>query len=294
MHSPTRRDVNFNSFLLNSLTPHLHTAAPLVQRDAHEFLGEFFSSVEEAERVIATAAAAAAATTTTTTATTTTTTLYSPTATVEARVAGDRLRLILCSLMWRNSKSDPSVERQLLVPPRGESKHALSFTDVERHFYERQVRRAREEGFKVENVWTSSSSSTTSSSCLSLDSEGNNNNNNSSNNNNNGVDDDNGSLVESSLPLLRLRQACDHPQIGSFGISTSAAKGRRRRRKRRRRGGNASAASLSSSLSSSLERGVRGVADTGVLTLSEVRTQLLSEWKTKCEEHNREAVAAAK
>ena len=54
-----------------------------------------------------------------------------PATTGETRAAAQRLRLLLCSLMWRNCKGNPAVARQLRVPPREERKHALRFTDVE-------------------------------------------------------------------------------------------------------------------------------------------------------------------
>tara|TARA_B100000513_G_scaffold161381_1_gene78327 strand:+ start:134 stop:1387 length:1254 start_codon:yes stop_codon:yes gene_type:complete len=96
----------------------------------------------------------------------------------------------LHALLWRNSKR--SVESELRLPPNTAVTHELRFSSIERHFYSKQhgecvseaqaaLRAARARG-----AW-------------------------------------NGAAAERALerlakPLLRLRQACCHPQLGHFGL----------------------------------------------------------------------------
>ncbi|GAB4832074.1 hypothetical protein Ancab_006094 [Ancistrocladus abbreviatus] len=106
-------------------------------------------------------------------------------------------------LMWRSSKSHVADELQL--PPQEESITWLSFSPVEEHFYQRQhetcVNDALEvlESFKDDNLKrdvSGSSSHDTSSDTYITHAEA-------------------AKLLNS---LLKLRQACCHPQVGSSGL----------------------------------------------------------------------------
>ena len=104
--------------------------------------------------------------------------------------AEDVLYDVLRGLMWRNSRAD--MEHQLGVPPQGELVTWLRSNAVEAHWYSQQY-----------TLCASAADSALRPYCDHPDDAS--------------VDPQNAYNV--MMPLLRLRQACDHPQAGSHGLA---------------------------------------------------------------------------
>jgi SNF2 family DNA or RNA helicase len=100
----------------------------------------------------------------------------------------DRVRQLLQHILWRSTKSNESVRLQLGIPPQVEKKVILSFSTVERHFYERQLERTL---VAVTDVLNTKRSKKHEIACH---------------------------------QLHRLRAACCHPQVGSTGLGLSKKK----------------------------------------------------------------------
>ena len=139
---------------------------------------------------------------------------------VRTRVEGEsRLLALLHSIMWRNSKL--SVLDQLDLPPQTEKLHLLTFSSIERHFYEKQARECTAFAQKALSLRALSlrasqpedaiggTSTGTSTGALKGARAG-----------------QTAAAAERALAtlslsgVLRLRQACCHPQLGSFGIKS--------------------------------------------------------------------------
>ncbi|EEE67827.1 hypothetical protein OsJ_25598 [Oryza sativa Japonica Group] len=104
-------------------------------------------------------------------------------------------------IMWRSSKIH--VSRELQLPPQEECFSWLIFSSIEEYFYQKQhatcmdhaheiIRRIRDDANKSEPI---SDSNVVSNLYLSND-----------------------DIAKLLVPLLKLRQACCHPQVGSFGL----------------------------------------------------------------------------
>ncbi|EEC82693.1 hypothetical protein OsI_27351 [Oryza sativa Indica Group] len=104
-------------------------------------------------------------------------------------------------IMWRSSKIH--VSRELQLPPQEECFSWLIFSSIEEYFYQKQhatcmdhaheiTRRIRDDANKSEPI---SDSNVVSNLYLSND-----------------------DIAKLLVPLLKLRQACCHPQVGSFGL----------------------------------------------------------------------------
>ena len=91
-----------------------------------------------------------------------------------------RLHDVLKIVMWRNSKAD--IEDQLDIPEQNDIEYPLDFSVIEKHFYETQER-------KCERLLSQASSGEYS-------------------------------MTDLSRTFIRLRQACDHPQVGQHGVAT--------------------------------------------------------------------------
>ena len=104
--------------------------------------------------------------------------------------ARELLHKILKGLMWRNSRAD--MERQLGIPPQGEVATWLRSSAVEQHWYSRQYANC-----------AADANATLRRFIRHADSES--------------LPPNKASSVMG--PLLRLRQACDHPQAGSHGLA---------------------------------------------------------------------------
>ena len=100
------------------------------------------------------------------------------------------LKESLRNIMWRNERED--VLDELNLPPQNEITTTLHFSPIERHFYQKQHKNCAKE---AQNAYERIKSVRTKEEEISrLD-------------------------ISSILhPLLRLRQACDHPQTGGHGI----------------------------------------------------------------------------
>ena len=104
---------------------------------------------------------------------------------------------LLSKLMWRHEKTDQEVSSCIAVPPQTEHIRYLKLTPIESHFYKTQ---ANETCVRMKSV------------AEKLVKES-------------GLDKKfivlKGKTLDSAVaPLLRLRQACCHPQIGRFGVAT--------------------------------------------------------------------------
>ena len=95
--------------------------------------------------------------------------------------------------MWRSSKSD--VQQEINVPPQSDITYRLKFSATERHFYELQKRECKSVAAKILDQMKDASKQI-----------------------------DEKSIEKIAGPLLRLRQACCHPQVGTFGITPLQAK----------------------------------------------------------------------
>ena len=104
-------------------------------------------------------------------------------------------------IMWRNSRE--GVVDELDLPPQNECVTELEFSPIEKHFYEKQHKNCAAE---ARNAYDRVKRSR------------NNNNNNSNSNDEVDLELSRQDVTSIVLPLLRLRQACDHPQVGSYGI----------------------------------------------------------------------------
>ena len=105
-------------------------------------------------------------------------------------------------IMWRNARDD--VVDELDLPPQNECVTQLEFSPIEKHFYEKQHKNCATE---ARNAYDRIKRS-----------RNNNNNNNNNNNSDEDVELSRQDVTSIVMPLLRLRQACDHPQVGSYGI----------------------------------------------------------------------------
>lgn len=104
--------------------------------------------------------------------------------------ARELLHSMLKDIMWRNSRAD--MERQLGVPPQGEVTSWLRSNAVESHWYARQYADCSLHANATLDKYTHQSDDTH-------------------------IDPHKAASVMG--PLLRLRQACDHPQAGSHGLA---------------------------------------------------------------------------
>ncbi len=106
---------------------------------------------------------------------------------VEARAPGamERLACIVSPVMWRTTKK--LVLDQLQIPPQKQETVMLKFSSIEKHFYEKQFDSLHDSALKFLHGRSTSSA-----------------------------------LSKLSGTLLKLRQACCHPQIGSSGLIATA------------------------------------------------------------------------
>ncbi len=121
-----------------------------------------------------------------------------------AEEAASRLLALLHSVMWRNSKA--SVEAQLALPPLREELHTLTLSSIERHFYARQHREclaSAQKALALRDTQMKLTHGTAKAGHAAAAA-------------------DRALTALSTQGVLRLRQACCHPQLGAFGI-----KGRR-------------------------------------------------------------------
>ena len=100
---------------------------------------------------------------------------------------------LLSQFMWRSSKSD--VQEEINVPPQSDITYRLKFSATERHFYELQKNECKSVAAKILDKMKDASEQI-----------------------------DERSIEKIATPLLRLRQACCHPQVGTFGITPLQAK----------------------------------------------------------------------
>lgn len=132
------------------------------------------------------------------------------------------LLLQLCHrYMWRNSKR--TVRAQIGLPPQTQLVHSLRFSSIEEHFYRKQQAavEARARAALAQR--------------------------------------DSGGAADSALerlaaPLLRLRQACCHPQLGTHGIMAFRSEGGRRGKRKRKRVGPAAAVAVPMTMQAVVER----------------------------------------
>jgi hypothetical protein len=132
------------------------------------------------------------------------------------------LLLQLChKYIWRNSKR--TVRAQIGLPPQTQLVHSLRFSSIEEHFYRKQQAavEARARAALAQR--------------------------------------DSGGAADRALerlaaPLLRLRQACCHPQLGTHGIMAFRSEAGGRGKRKRKRAGAAAAAPVSMSMQAVLER----------------------------------------
>ncbi|KAJ3682918.1 hypothetical protein LUZ60_013145 [Juncus effusus] len=105
-------------------------------------------------------------------------------------------------IMWRSSKSHVSDELQL--PPQEQSLTYLSFSPVEEHFYQKQHATCVDHAHEIiKNLKDRSAKSERD---------------NNSNNDSGDVYLSRNEIEKLMGPLLKLRQACCHPQVGSSGL----------------------------------------------------------------------------
>ncbi len=107
---------------------------------------------------------------------------------VEARAPGamERLACIVSPVVWRTTKK--LVVDQLQIPPQKQETVMLKFSSIEKHFYEKQFDSVHDSALKFLHGRSTSAA-----------------------------------LSKLSGTLLKLRQACCHPQIGSSGLIATAA-----------------------------------------------------------------------
>jgi E3 ubiquitin-protein ligase SHPRH len=98
------------------------------------------------------------------------------------------LRELLHNVMWRSAKKD--VKDEIRLAPLTEMSYRLKFSDTEKHFYKRQKEECSELASKI----------LVGLNCMTEQ-----------------IGRD--AIRKVAIPLLRLRQACCHPQVGSFGIT---------------------------------------------------------------------------
>lgn len=161
-----------------------------------------------------------------------------------------RLSHLLQNVMWRSTKDNDAVRRQMGIPDQEEKKVTLQFSTVEKYFYEKQLQATVD---VAERVMKSSDASTGGDSVVSgrrvgvrarrtmardLDSLNN--------------------------LLQKLRAACNHPQVGASGMS------------RRRHGPG-----------HHHHHGEGGSVADRVLTMDEILDRLIDDAKGKCEEAQR-------
>lgn len=159
-----------------------------------------------------------------------------------------RLSHLLQNVMWRSTKDNDAVRRQMGIPDQEEKKVTLQFSTVEKYFYEKQLQATVD---VAERVMKSSGASTGGGNGVSGRSVG----------------------VRARRAMARdldslnnllqkLRAACNHPQVGASGMN------------RRRHGPG--------------HHHVEGgsVADR-VLTMDEILDRLIDDAKGKCEEAQR-------
>jgi len=107
----------------------------------------------------------------------------------------DNLKRLVGRLLWRNTKN--IVRDELKLPPQSTMKIVLSFGPIERHFYERQYELCAEEAARLVRSRASLQDGMNTLDNISKK-----------------------YITDEKLVsrLLRLRQACCHPQVGSDGI----------------------------------------------------------------------------
>ena len=160
-----------------------------------------------------------------------------------------RLSHLLQNVMWRSTKDNDAVRRQMGIPDQKEKKVTLQFSTVEKYFYEKQLQATVD---VAERVMKSSDDSTGDGSVVSGRSVG----------------------VRARRAMARdldslnnllqkLRAACNHPQVGASGMS------------RRRHG------------PGHHHHGEGGSVADRVLTMDEILDRLIDDAKGKCEEAQR-------
>lgn len=98
-----------------------------------------------------------------------------------------RIRHCIFDVMWRSTKTNEDVKRQMGIPSQTENKVVLQFSSIERHFYQRQLEYTiNAANFVMDNEKRRGHKKEAN---------------------------------ELSTHLHRLRAACCHPQVGSSGIS---------------------------------------------------------------------------
>jgi len=100
---------------------------------------------------------------------------------------------LLNKIMWRSAKQD--VQQEINVPPQNEITYRLNFNKTERHFYNLQKAECHQVANKIIQETADLSKRI-----------------------------DENAIHKIAIPLLRLRQACCHPQVGSYGLTPLHAK----------------------------------------------------------------------
>ena len=168
----------------------------------------------------------------------------SPAVRAAAAAAEHQLLDVLHAVMWRNSKA--TVVDQLALPPQTVVTHSLAFSSIEQHFYMKQHRECEKSAARALQLFRG------------RDSHG----------------DKSAAAAARALELLslqgvlRLRQACCHPQLGSFGIH-------------KRGGGRGGAGSGAGGAPSSLAN---------PMTMEQILGKLVEEEKGRCEEEQRKVL----
>ena len=207
---------------------------------------------------------------------------------VAFRAAEARLLSLLHCVMWRNSKA--SVLTQLDLPPQTEQVHRLTFSSIEAHFYSKQARECNASAQRALSLRARQQEETEAAevreavmmagkpngkAVVKVDvGGGGDGGGGGSGGGGGGSAKPSGARVAqtaaaaeraltnlSTQGVLRLRQACCHPQLGSFGIRGS-----------RRGGGGAGA----------------GLADP--MSMREILGKLIEEEKNRCEEEQRKVL----
>jgi uncharacterized protein YukE len=164
----------------------------------------------------------------------------------------ERIRFLLQDIFWRSTKANTAVQIQMGIPPQEEHKVFLELSSIEKHFYEQQLHAAAAAASTVvqdhhheHDEQAAPGSHLTRRHHLQK------------------TQKDERAL---SHHLHRLRAACCHPQVGSYGLGRLASG------KGHGKGGGG------------------GPAASGLLTMDQILDRLVDDAKTKCEESQRIAV----
>ena len=144
---------------------------------------------------------------------------------------------LLGDIFWRTEKKDLD-EAELGVPPVKILSHELTFSDIEAYFYKHQKRACLRE-YQKKNM--------------------------------NAEHTDRRGMMNFMDPLLRLRQACCHPQIGSNGIGSSSMPSAAKRGHRLRDGSS--------------------TTDKRHMTLNQVLNRMIQGKRAECEDAQRSVIA---